>query len=64
MAKKTSKPAPVAIEPDEEGANKPTRKVGDSACMTSREDLEALHGADVLRQNEERARQIRAKARE
>jgi len=62
MAKKSTKPAPTApvIEPDEEGANKPTRKIGDSACMASREDLEAQHGADTLRENEARARKIRA----
>ena len=38
------------------------RKSGDGSRMLSAEEVAELHGADVLAENEKRAKEIRAKA--
>jgi len=55
MAKKTN---PKTSAPNEETAGtepvaepKNIRRVGDSACMTSHEELCEIHGEDVLKAN-------------
>lgn len=61
MAKKTAKTAPQTEETTETTeAPKQARRVGDSACMTSHEELCELHGEDTLKANVAAAKKQRA----